>query len=90
MSELSIHVLYHLLWKFLKILEITNVVHDQIFSNYCAFSIQTWLLSGRRVTMTPENCNVRIFGRSCKSLKRRIKEVEAEIRAFEERKLDQN
>ena len=54
------------------------------------FDIQTWLLSGRRATVTPEYCNVRIFGRSCKSLKRRIKEEEAEIRAFEERKLDQN
>ena len=40
--------------------------------------------------MTPEYCNVRIFSGSRKSLKRRIKEVEAEIRAFEERKLDQN
>ena len=74
----------------MKILEITNVVHDQIFAHYCAFSIQTWLLSGRRATMTPKNCNVRIFGRSCKRLKRRIKEVEAEIRAFEELKFDQN
>ena len=55
-----------------------------------AFSIQKWLLSGRRATMTPENCNVRMVGRSCKRLTRRIKEVEAEIRAFKKRKLDQD
>ena len=64
--------------------------HYEIFENYCAFSIQKWLLSDRQATMTPENCNVRIFGRSCKRLKRHIEEVEAEIRAFKERKLDKN
>ena len=74
----------------MKILEITNEVYDQIFANHCAFSIQRWLLSVKRVTMTPKNCNVRIFGRSCKRLKRCIKEVDAEIRAFKKRKLDQN
>ena len=52
-----------------------------------AFSIQKWLLSGRRATMTPENCNARMVGRSCKRLKRRIQEVESEIRAFKRRKI---
>ena len=52
-----------------------------------AFSIQKWLLSGRRATMTPENCNARMVGRSCKRLKRRIQEVESEIRAFKKRKM---
>ena len=52
-----------------------------------AFSIQKWLLSGRRATMTPENCNARMVGRSCNRLKRRIQEVESEIRAFKKRKI---
>ena len=36
-----------------------------------AFFIQKWMLSGRRATMTPTNCNVRMVGRSCKMLKKR-------------------
>ena len=53
-----------------------------------AFSIQKWMLSGRRATMTPENCNLRMIGRSCKRLKRRIREVENEIRAYKKQKLN--
>ena len=37
-----------------------------------AFSIQKWMLSGRRATMTPANCNLRM---ACMRLKRRINEV---------------
>ena len=39
------------------------------------FSIQKWMLSGRRTTMTPANFNAH----SCMRLKRRIDEVKIEI-----------
>ena len=44
-----------------------------------AFSVQKWLLSGRRVTMTPTNCNSRVVGRSCMRLKVRFDEVKMQM-----------
>ena len=53
-----------------------------------AFSIQKWLLSGRRATMTPSNCNARMVGRSCKMLKRRIQEVQKEMQGRKKQKIN--
>ena len=53
-----------------------------------AFSIQKWMLSSRRSTMTPTNCNIRMVGRSCKRLKRRIEQVKAEMRAKKKVKVE--
>ena len=52
-----------------------------------AFSIQKWMLSGRRATMTPTNCNVRMVGRSCMRFKRRIEDVKKEMHVQKKRKL---
>ena len=52
-----------------------------------AFSIQKWMLSGRRVTMTPTNCNVRMVGRSCMRFKRRIEDVKKEMHVQKKQKL---
>ena len=52
-----------------------------------AFSIQKWMLSGRRATMTPTNCNVRMVGRSCMRFKRRIEDVKKEMHVQKKQKL---
>ena len=52
-----------------------------------AFSVQKWLLSGRRATMIPANRNLQMIGRSCMRLKRWIDEVKTEIHIREKQKL---
>ena len=51
------------------------------------FSVQKWLLSGRRATMTPANRNLRMVGRSCMRLKQWIDEVKIEMHIRERQKL---
>ena len=51
-----------------------------------AFSTQKWMLSERRATMTPSNCNMRMVGRSCKRLKRQMQEAQLEIKLLQEAK----
>ena len=53
-----------------------------------AFSIQKWMLSGRRATMTQSNCNLRMVGRSCKQLKRRIESAKLEMKSCKRQKID--
>ena len=52
-----------------------------------AFSIQKWMLSGRRATMAPTNCNVRMVGRSCMRFKHRIEDVKKEMHVQKKQKL---
>ena len=52
------------------------------------FSVQKWLLSGRRATMTPANRNLRMVGRSCMRLKRWIDEVKIEMQHPGKAKID--
>ena len=52
-----------------------------------AFSIQKWMLSGRRATMTPATCNVRMVGRSCMRFKRRIEDVKKQMHVQKKQKL---
>ena len=52
-----------------------------------AFSIQKWMLSGRRATRIPANCNLRMVGRSCMRLKRRIDEVKMEMHMKKKQRL---
>ena len=53
-----------------------------------AFSIQKWMLSGRRATTTPANCNLRLVERSCKQLKRHIQEAQRELQSRKKQKVD--
>ena len=55
-----------------------------------AFSTQKWMLSGRRATMTPSNCNMRMVGRSCKRLKRQMQEAQLEIKLRKRQKIEQS
>ena len=52
-----------------------------------ALSNQQWMLSGRRATMTPANCNLRMVGRSCMRLKRRNDEVKMEMHMRKKQRL---
>ena len=52
------------------------------------FSFQKWLIGARGVSLTPANCDARVRSRSCKQLKRRIHEVEKEIKIAKKRKLN--
>ena len=51
------------------------------------FSTQKWMLSGRRANMTPSNCNIRMVERSCKRLKRHMREAEFEIKSRKKQKI---